>query len=216
MASIHGPAPPDHQRLHHRPPPPPPDAPASLLAHRSLLSSDPAVEDADSAFSLRTAFFTPSAVQSLYQSGVAGLRASAGGTPEHAQMAALLGNLLVVAAQIAAATQFVIEEKFLSDFRVPPLLAVGMEGTFGLLICGVGLTFMSQFECALEALTSPFHGRVLCQVRRARISETRSLFLLPFPQPWRAGSRSTASRSRGSSSAPTRTWPSASQPGAPL
>lgn len=37
-------------------------------------------------------------------------------------------------AQAAAATQFIVEEKYLARFRVPALLAVGLEGFWGLLI----------------------------------------------------------------------------------
>jgi len=43
----------------------------------------------------------------------------------------LLGDLLVVGAQIIVAAQMVIEEKFLSKYEVPPMLVVGWEGIFG-------------------------------------------------------------------------------------
>ncbi|KAJ3228851.1 hypothetical protein HDU81_005845 [Chytriomyces hyalinus] len=46
---------------------------------------------------------------------------------------ALLGVLLVVLAQSLTATQFVVEEKVLSKYKVDPLKAVGLEGFFGLL-----------------------------------------------------------------------------------
>lgn len=36
----------------------------------------------------------------------------------------LLGNVLVVLAQLAAATQFIVEEKYLARYRAPVLLAV--------------------------------------------------------------------------------------------
>ena len=45
----------------------------------------------------------------------------------------ILGDTLVVCAQLIAATQMVVEEKFLERYRVPALQAVGMEGIFGVL-----------------------------------------------------------------------------------
>ncbi|KAI8615113.1 hypothetical protein BC830DRAFT_1242235 [Chytriomyces sp. MP71] len=46
---------------------------------------------------------------------------------------AILGVVLVVLAQSLTATQFVIEEKVLSKYKVDALKAVGLEGLFGLL-----------------------------------------------------------------------------------
>jgi len=45
-----------------------------------------------------------------------------------------LGNALIVGAQVIVAVQFVLEEKFVSGLDVPPLLAVGLEGVFGVLM----------------------------------------------------------------------------------
>lgn len=45
----------------------------------------------------------------------------------------LLGVGLVLGAQIFTASMFVIEEKILSRYRVTPLKAVGLEGSFGLI-----------------------------------------------------------------------------------
>ncbi|KAF9947487.1 hypothetical protein BGZ70_002647 [Mortierella alpina] len=44
---------------------------------------------------------------------------------------AFLGIFLVLFAQIFTATQFVVEEKFLSGYQIAPLRAVGYEGLFG-------------------------------------------------------------------------------------
>lgn len=44
---------------------------------------------------------------------------------------ALLGDCLIVLAQIITASQMVIEEKFVSGLDIPPLQAVGWEGVFG-------------------------------------------------------------------------------------
>lgn len=41
------------------------------------------------------------------------------------------GDLLIIMAQIIAATQMVVEEKFVSGSNVSPLQAVGWEGLFG-------------------------------------------------------------------------------------
>lgn len=38
------------------------------------------------------------------------------------------GDLLIIAAQIVTATQMVVEEKFVTGYRVPALQAVGWEG----------------------------------------------------------------------------------------
>ncbi|KAI8147553.1 hypothetical protein BJV82DRAFT_664785 [Fennellomyces sp. T-0311] len=44
----------------------------------------------------------------------------------------LLGVIMVLGAQLFTASQFVIEEKILLRYRVTPLKAVGLEGSFGL------------------------------------------------------------------------------------
>ncbi|KAL4418661.1 hypothetical protein ABPG77_003579 [Micractinium sp. CCAP 211/92] len=51
----------------------------------------------------------------------------------------LLGNVLVVTAQLLAATQFIVEEKYLVKYRAPVLMAVGMEGFWGLVLSCVAL-----------------------------------------------------------------------------
>ena len=55
----------------------------------------------------------------------------------------LVGDIFVVTAQLAAATQFIIEEKYLTAYRVPALLAVGLEGMWGLAISAAALPAMS-------------------------------------------------------------------------
>jgi len=51
----------------------------------------------------------------------------------------LLGNILVVAAQIVAATQMVLEEKFIEKYNVAPLQVVGNEGLWGMCVTSVVL-----------------------------------------------------------------------------
>ena len=58
----------------------------------------------------------------------------------------LLGNILVVSAQLAAAFQFIIEEKYLSKYGVKPHIAVGFEGIWGFLACMILLPIMQQVK----------------------------------------------------------------------
>ncbi|XP_011270421.1 hypothetical protein, variant [Capsaspora owczarzaki ATCC 30864] len=46
----------------------------------------------------------------------------------------VLGIVLVIAAQVVVATQFIVEEKFIGKYSVPPIAVVGSEGIFGLVI----------------------------------------------------------------------------------
>jgi hypothetical protein len=46
----------------------------------------------------------------------------------------LLGDAIIICAQIVVALQMVVEEKFLGAHNVPALQAVGWEGIFGILI----------------------------------------------------------------------------------
>ncbi len=66
----------------------------------------------------------------------AGATSSAAGAP-------LFGDILVVCAQAFNALQFILEEKFLVKYKVPALLAVGIEGCWGLLLCAVALPVLS-------------------------------------------------------------------------
>jgi len=72
--------------------------------------------------------------------------------PPHAARNALIGNLLVVGAQAATALQFILEEKVLAAHRTPALLAVGLEGAWGLLLCAGALPLLS---------TVTLHGKPL-------------------------------------------------------
>ncbi|KDD71182.1 hypothetical protein H632_c5625p0, partial [Helicosporidium sp. ATCC 50920] len=60
----------------------------------------------------------------------------------------LLGDAFVVAAQICAAAQFIVEEKFLAKYRAPVLLAVGMEGAWGVLLSAAALPLVSRLRGA--------------------------------------------------------------------
>lgn len=50
--------------------------------------------------------------------------------------------LLIVGAQFLASFQLLWEERSLKKYDVSPLLAVGIEGTWGVLVCGLVLLAM--------------------------------------------------------------------------
>ncbi|KAG6335152.1 hypothetical protein ID866_3936 [Astraeus odoratus] len=56
----------------------------------------------------------------------------------------LLGVFFILFAQIFTATQFVIEEKIMTRWTVPPLVAVGYEGLFGALTVLLLMPIMGQ------------------------------------------------------------------------
>jgi len=51
----------------------------------------------------------------------------------HSGSEILIGDLMIIGAQVIVAVQMVLEEKFVSKYNVPALQAVGWEGTFGFL-----------------------------------------------------------------------------------
>ncbi|KAL7416043.1 hypothetical protein BDY24DRAFT_380871 [Mrakia frigida] len=59
-----------------------------------------------------------------------------------------LGILLIMFAQLFTATQFVVEEKVMGTHSVEPLLAVGLEGTFGLLTTAFAMPILHYFFAA--------------------------------------------------------------------
>lgn len=58
----------------------------------------------------------------------------------------VLGDILVVVAQIVVATQMIVEEKILTMYNIPPTLLVGWEGTFGLLYTTTALGIFQAFH----------------------------------------------------------------------
>lgn len=56
-----------------------------------------------------------------------------GEADDHTSTQILIGDILIICAQVIVATQMVYEEKFISKYNVHPLKAVGWEGTFGFL-----------------------------------------------------------------------------------
>ncbi|EFP79980.1 uncharacterized protein PGTG_05205 [Puccinia graminis f. sp. tritici CRL 75-36-700-3] len=57
----------------------------------------------------------------------------------------VLGLFLIFFAQLFTASQFVIEEKIMCKYEVPPLEAVGLEGVFGLITTIVGIPILHIF-----------------------------------------------------------------------
>jgi drug/metabolite transporter (DMT)-like permease len=80
-------------------------------------------------------------------------RAAGGGAHAAAAPNPLLGDILVVLAQLLNALQFVVEEKFLRQYKAPVLLAVGSEGAVGLLVSALALPVLAR-------LTGPGGGPI--------------------------------------------------------
>ncbi|CAG0893206.1 unnamed protein product [Cyprideis torosa] len=57
-----------------------------------------------------------------------------GKSETHSTKEVITGDLLIIMAQVIAAVQMVYEEKYVYKYGVSPLLAVGLEGTFGFLV----------------------------------------------------------------------------------
>ncbi|KAL4457997.1 hypothetical protein ABPG75_012862 [Micractinium tetrahymenae] len=76
----------------------------------------------------------------------------------------LLGNVLVVTAQLLAATQFIVEEKYLVKYRAPVLMAVGMEGFWGLVLSCVALPAL-QFVRGPDGQPLDSFSAALAEVR---------------------------------------------------
>jgi drug/metabolite transporter (DMT)-like permease len=90
-------------------------------------------------------------------------------TPSSSARNPLVGNVLVVAAQVLAAIQFVVEEKLLKNVDAAPLQVVGWEGFFGLSMCTFvlfGLYWIPggdyhSFENAPYAISQMLHSAPL-------------------------------------------------------
>jgi len=79
----------------------------------------------------------------------------------------LLGDILVVAAQLVAATQMVVEEKFVGKYNVPPLQVVGNEGAWGVGVTATILFLLywippiRKIDNSLDAVLQIYHGHLL-------------------------------------------------------
>lgn len=63
----------------------------------------------------------------------------------------IIGIILIFSAQIFSAAQYVIEEKILLKYNVEPLLAVGLEGIFGLIIMTI-ISIIFQITYYIDTL----------------------------------------------------------------
>jgi drug/metabolite transporter (DMT)-like permease len=95
--------------------------------------------------------------------------------PEPSASNPVLGNILIILAQMIVAVQMVIEEKFIGGYNIPALQAVGWEGIWGTLILstfvfvmyyipplpGIGNPGSQHFEDALDAFTQISHNGLL-------------------------------------------------------
>ncbi|RAO64393.1 uncharacterized protein BHQ10_000405 [Talaromyces amestolkiae] len=70
-------------------------------------------------------------------------------TPEAVRV--IIGVLLIAAAQIFTATQFVLEEWVLENYAMDPLNVVGWEGLFGLSVTVIGMIFLHLTIGSTEA-----------------------------------------------------------------
>ncbi|XP_055335204.1 solute carrier family 35 member F6-like [Paramacrobiotus metropolitanus] len=77
-------------------------------------------------------------------------------TDAHGTNQIITGDLLIIMAQIVAACQMVYEEKYLSKYDVPALVAVGCEGLFGFVVLSLLLIPMSYIPAGSFSDT-PFH-----------------------------------------------------------
>lgn len=67
----------------------------------------------------------------------------------------MIGDLLIIMAQIITATQMIVEEKFVSGSNVSPLQAVGWEGIFGFSVLSVLLVPMYFIHVGKDIFQNP-------------------------------------------------------------
>jgi hypothetical protein len=82
----------------------------------------------------------------------------------------LLGDIIIVGAQVVVAIQMVVEEKVISKYNVPPLQVVGWEGIWGFIFLSIVLVPMyfipgssggNHFENAPDAFVQIGHSWIL-------------------------------------------------------
>ena len=62
----------------------------------------------------------------------------------------VLGIIVMIVAQFFSACLFIVEEKILGSYYLDPLMVVGLEGFWGLLLCCILLPIFQQIECTGE------------------------------------------------------------------
>ncbi|BDA40609.1 Solute carrier family 35 member F6 [Coccomyxa sp. Obi] len=114
----------------------------------------------------------------LYQDGAAFL----GNSNPSAAKDPLLGDIMIVAAQVLAATQFIVEEKYLAKYRVPALLAVGLEGFWGLVLSAIALPVLGVVRgtdgLPLDSATQAFQE--IAKSKQLQITTAASVISIAF------------------------------------
>lgn len=64
--------------------------------------------------------------------GLANVLGSTDDSSNSSNLQRILGSPLIILAQVASATQFVVEEKIVMHYKISPMKIVGFEGLFGL------------------------------------------------------------------------------------
>ncbi|KRZ97915.1 Solute carrier family 35 member F6 [Trichinella sp. T8] len=91
----------------------------------------------------------------------------------------ILGDLLIVIAQIVIALQMVYEQKFISKYNVAPMLAVGLEGLFGVILMTVVCICFYWIKVPATFSTDP-DGRLENVLDAVHQIEDNMLILLPI------------------------------------
>lgn len=92
--------------------------------------------------------------------GVSSVLASDSGSKKKKSASSVgLGIVLLLIAQCFAGTQFVVEEKILSNYYLNPMQVVGWEGFFGFTFYLVALPILQFIPCTtdVDAHFCPFH-----------------------------------------------------------
>lgn len=80
----------------------------------------------------------------------------------------VLGDVIIIAAQVVVAFQMVIEQKLMEKYKTPPLQAVGWEGVFGMIIMVNAPPFRAHLPLWPQALAAGhyFAGRLVRDASR--------------------------------------------------
>jgi drug/metabolite transporter (DMT)-like permease len=70
----------------------------------------------------------------------------------NAEQNTVAGILLIISAQLFSSSQYVLEEKIMIQYNVDPLIAVSLEGVFGLVIMSI-ITVLFQITGIIDTIT---------------------------------------------------------------
>jgi drug/metabolite transporter (DMT)-like permease len=91
--------------------------------------------------------------------GIVAIRAGGGGSTTGSEA---FGILLIIVATAFTATQYIIEEVLLANYKLDPMLIVGTEGMWGLLYYLGCLTPMQIDTCGKGYVASPGPLQAMC------------------------------------------------------